>query len=440
MRWRRPPGQDEEEAHGDRRAQAAARRRRDHARGLHGPPRRVPRRAPEGEEARRDRPVADDGGPAHARRHRGPQAAHPVAHRAAVAHARSATCEFWSTGASIGSGQRIEFEGSELVWQYYPGQGLQIQVLGNFGKLNGLWGGKSNARLAVMLDELLPLAVERAGGARVGVLLQLRRRQPAVGLAGSRRAPPSRRSRAAPRGCTARPTCCRSPSAALAIFRKRTPTGVRVPAAHGDHYAIYSFAPEPARAQRLHPVAGRALRLRADRQGPAGHRAVSEGRAARRARRRRSTTPAPGRCTRAAARRTSRRSPTTTCSRASSPACARARRSTSTARRPTTSSPTRAWRRCYRALQDAARRRYGRVRFELSKISNVTLQDHAQRQGRGVAPVRRRRIREAHVRLAGSAQARDLRRDARGDRPGRQSRADASTTVRVLKPKKKKRP
>jgi hypothetical protein len=30
---------------------------------------------------------------------------------------------------------------------------------------------------------------------------------------------------------------------ALAIFRKRTPTGVRVPADHGDHYAIYSFAP-----------------------------------------------------------------------------------------------------------------------------------------------------------------------------------------------------
>ena len=30
---------------------------------------------------------------------------------------------------------------------------------------------------------------------------------------------------------------------ALAIFRKRTPTGVRVPAEHGDHYAIYSFAP-----------------------------------------------------------------------------------------------------------------------------------------------------------------------------------------------------
>ena len=29
--------------------------------------------------------------------------------------------------------QRIQFSGSELVWEYYPGQGLQLQVLGTFG-------------------------------------------------------------------------------------------------------------------------------------------------------------------------------------------------------------------------------------------------------------------------------------------------------------------
>jgi hypothetical protein len=31
---------------------------------------------------------------------------------------------WWSEGTIPSSGQRIEFEGSELVWQYYPGQGL----------------------------------------------------------------------------------------------------------------------------------------------------------------------------------------------------------------------------------------------------------------------------------------------------------------------------
>ena len=72
--------------------------------------------------------------------------------------------EWWTTGPLLASGRRVEFQGSELVWQYYPGQGLQLQMLGNFGKLNGLWGTRANARLAVMLDELLPLAAERAGG------------------------------------------------------------------------------------------------------------------------------------------------------------------------------------------------------------------------------------------------------------------------------------
>src|SRR3954451_10470485 len=36
------------------------------------------------------------------------------------------------------AGARIVFAGSQLVFQYYPGQGLQIQPLANFGLVNGL--------------------------------------------------------------------------------------------------------------------------------------------------------------------------------------------------------------------------------------------------------------------------------------------------------------
>ena len=150
--------------------------------------------------------------------------------------------EFWSTGASIGAGRRIEFQGSELVWQYYPGQGLQIQVLGNFGKLNGLWGGRSNARLAVMLDELLPLAVERAGGLAWEYYFSFGGGNPpwVSGLAqGTAVQALARSATRLHREADVLPIAQR----ALAIFRKRTPTGVRVPAEHGDHYAIYSFAP-----------------------------------------------------------------------------------------------------------------------------------------------------------------------------------------------------
>src|SRR5215204_3104310 len=48
----------------------------------------------------------------------------------------SRNAEWWSSEPLLYSGQRISFEGSELVWQYVPGQGLQLHPLANFGKLN----------------------------------------------------------------------------------------------------------------------------------------------------------------------------------------------------------------------------------------------------------------------------------------------------------------
>src|SRR5215207_892012 len=37
--------------------------------------------------------------------------------------------EWWTSEPLLGAGQRITFEGSELVWQYVPGQGLQLHPL-----------------------------------------------------------------------------------------------------------------------------------------------------------------------------------------------------------------------------------------------------------------------------------------------------------------------
>ena len=51
-------------------------------------------------------------------------------------HARSATREWWTTRRCWRTAQRVTFAGSELVWQYVPGQGLQLHPLANFGKLN----------------------------------------------------------------------------------------------------------------------------------------------------------------------------------------------------------------------------------------------------------------------------------------------------------------
>ena len=45
----------------------------------------------------------------------------------------------WTIGPLPSSGQRVEFAGSELVWEYYAGQGIELQELGSFGKADALY-------------------------------------------------------------------------------------------------------------------------------------------------------------------------------------------------------------------------------------------------------------------------------------------------------------
>ena len=94
--------------------------------------------------ARRFSGVAQDPDGRRDRHRRGDRGARASSSRAALAPlwlTLERNLEWWNEGPLLPSGRRVEFEGSELVWQYYPGQGLQLQMLGNFGKLNGLWGG-----------------------------------------------------------------------------------------------------------------------------------------------------------------------------------------------------------------------------------------------------------------------------------------------------------
>lgn len=74
--------------------------------------------------------------------------------------------QWWTTGPLLASGQRVEFSGSNLVWQYYPGQGIELQVLSTFGKANGLYtaGTATYPQLVALLSEMIPLAADRGGG------------------------------------------------------------------------------------------------------------------------------------------------------------------------------------------------------------------------------------------------------------------------------------
>ena len=71
---------------------------------------------------------------------------------------------WWTTGSLLASRVRISFPGSQLVWEYYAGQGIEIQWLGTFGEGNGYYSGGQNNNLKQLVAELIPLATKRAGG------------------------------------------------------------------------------------------------------------------------------------------------------------------------------------------------------------------------------------------------------------------------------------
>ena len=77
---------------------------------------------------------------------------------------------FWRASRFPGTRDRIQFRGSEIVYQYYPGRGLQLQPLTTFKKANLIHGacerGLACSRDALrrLLDEMERLAVNRGRG------------------------------------------------------------------------------------------------------------------------------------------------------------------------------------------------------------------------------------------------------------------------------------
>lgn len=152
--------------------------------------------------------------------------------------------EYWSSSPLPYSGARVTFPGSELVFQYFPGQGLQLHPLANFGKLNAYAKGskRNNARNTVLLDELMSIAVPRGGGLAWEYYFNFDGGSPpwvsalaqGTGLQAIARSAVKlgREDELFPRI-----------NAGLKMFRQRTPTGVRVKGPNGTEYAQYSFAP-----------------------------------------------------------------------------------------------------------------------------------------------------------------------------------------------------
>ncbi|CAB5033306.1 unannotated protein [freshwater metagenome] len=163
--------------------------------------------------------------------------------------------EWWTNGSSLGYGQRVGFSGSELVWQAYPGQGLQIQWLGTFGYMNALWTAESkSSELRKLAKEVSELASSRANGAAWEYLFQFGGGKPpwvsgmAQGTAIQALARTSDRFKDR--------SLMKLAKRGLGIFRTSPPSGVRLKLAHGSHYLGYSYAP----GQRIYNQFYQALR------------------------------------------------------------------------------------------------------------------------------------------------------------------------------------
>jgi len=150
--------------------------------------------------------------------------------------------QWFAANGPAAYGRRMKFDGSRLVWQFYPGQGVQIQWLGTFGRMNQLFLAKGyDTELAAMAREIESYGVRRAGGIAWEYQFVFGGGRPpwVSGLAQGTGI--QTLSRAAVRlKDTHWFDVARS---ALGIFRTPPPSGVRVKVGDGAHYLAYSYAP-----------------------------------------------------------------------------------------------------------------------------------------------------------------------------------------------------
>ncbi|HEV2819318.1 MAG TPA: D-glucuronyl C5-epimerase family protein [Solirubrobacteraceae bacterium] len=150
--------------------------------------------------------------------------------------------QWWTEGALIPSGRRVGFAGSELVWQHYGGQGLQVQWLGTFGRANQLFSTRQHdARLRALLAETAALATRRAGGMGWESLFRFGDGEPPWVSGMTQGTAAQAYSRGALRlqdgGLM---TVARE---ALGVFSRRAPTGVWGGTSTHAHYLQYSYDP-----------------------------------------------------------------------------------------------------------------------------------------------------------------------------------------------------
>ena len=206
-----------------------------------------------------------------------------------------------TAAARIAAGPRVQFEGDPLTLQYYPGAGLRLQPLANFGKANALYNACKGINtepgtpclpdaLRLLLDRLVATAANRHGflaweyyfpiyggkppwvsgiaegsalsalahGAALFQEQEQQQQQPPPAETPPAQPQPTGGTALPPAGGTTSPDQQTPPPQtepapnppsyyldaarrSLEIFQRPPPIGIRVAGAAGPHYLIYSF-------------------------------------------------------------------------------------------------------------------------------------------------------------------------------------------------------
>ena len=150
--------------------------------------------------------------------------------------------QWWTSEPLPSPDERVSFPHSLLVWEYYPGQGVEIQWLGTFGEANGYYlSGHENSNLRQLLGEVLPLATRRAGGIAWEYLFRFDGGLPPWTSGLSQGTAVQVLARAYSR--FREPEYLSAAQQALGIFQTPPPQGVRVATPAGALYAEYTYAP-----------------------------------------------------------------------------------------------------------------------------------------------------------------------------------------------------
>ncbi len=150
--------------------------------------------------------------------------------------------QWWTTEPLIASRERVSFPPSKIVWEYYAGQGVQIQWLGTFGEANGYYlSGHENESLKQLLSEVIPLATDRAGGIAWEYMFHFDGGAPPWTSGLSQGTALQVLARAWSR--FKEQAYLTAAQQALGIFQTPPPQGVQVKTPAGTEYSEYTYAP-----------------------------------------------------------------------------------------------------------------------------------------------------------------------------------------------------